>query len=59
MRSEEEIRKAIRARIKQLDQGLKALNSANGPFLSRAIMDAVREELETLLGWIVNDKGEK
>ena len=55
MRSEEEIRAAIEQRIKQLDDGLKILNQENGPFLSRAIMDAVREELDTLLKWSCKD----
>jgi hypothetical protein len=59
MRSEEEIRNALQARIKQLDQGLKILNTSNGPFLSRAIYEAVREELDTFHKWVLNDKGEK
>jgi hypothetical protein len=56
MRTEDEIQKAIQARVKQLDEGLDVLNTKNGPYLSRAIMEAVREELETLLGWIGGDK---
>lgn len=59
MRSEEEIQKALEARIKQLDQGLEVLNTANGPYLSRAIYEAVRDELDTFYKWAFNDKGEK
>ena len=59
MRTEEEIRKAIQDRIKQLDKGLKVLNTANGPYLSRAIYEAVREELDTLFEWILDDKEAK
>jgi hypothetical protein len=43
---------ALRARIAQLDKGLSCLNKANGPYLSRAIMEAVREELDTFLKWM-------
>ena len=56
MRTEKEIRDALRARIKQLDKGLKILNTHNAPFLSRAIYEAVREELDTFHKWVLNEK---
>jgi hypothetical protein len=54
MRSEEEIRAAILQRIKQIEESLEVLNHANGPYLSRAIMDAVQEELQTLYEWMIH-----
>jgi hypothetical protein len=58
MKTEKDIVPAIKARIKQLQGGIKVLNRANGPYVSRAIMEAVEEELQTLLKWIINDKEE-
>jgi len=54
MRSEEEIRAAILQRITQIEESLEVLNHANGPYLSRAIMDAVQEELQTLYEWMIH-----
>jgi hypothetical protein len=52
MQTVDEVVSALDARIRQLDQALEVLNEANGPFQSRAIMDAVKEELETLMKWV-------
>jgi hypothetical protein len=56
MRTEEEICSAIKLRITQLEKGLDCLNQANGPFMTRVIYEAVREELQTLYEWVLNDK---
>ena len=50
-----EILDAIQKRIAQLDTSLCVLNDLNGPFMSRAIIEAVREELQTLNIWITKE----
>jgi len=53
MKSNNEIKDALEARVKQLNDGLDILNTHNGPFISRTIYESVKEELETFLGWMI------
>lgn len=55
MKTKKEINDALKARIKQLDDSIAVLNEKNGPYWSRAIMDTVREELNTFLEWMNNN----
>ena len=51
MKTREEIISAIEARIKQLQDAIEVLRTANGTLISRVTMESVQEELQTLLEW--------